>query len=288
MTTVAFIGLGNMGGPMAANLARPATFVKGFDLSAALLEAARRRVEAAASAGEAVANADVVVTMLPAGKRDRGLVGITSKAKKGALLIDSSTVDVDSARRPCAGRKAACSASTRRFPGGTGGFGAAPDLHGGGSDAAPAAARPVLEKMGKKIVHCGGAGAGPGRQDLQQHDPRGDDDRHGRGLRSGRKLGLTHQACSTSRPDLVGPELVDDLLLPVPEIGASLAGNNDYKPGFAARADAEGPEAGAGSGIGQRGDAARRGRRPALRPVQRRRACGRRFLGIINFLRGQG
>ena len=101
MTIIAFIGLGNMGGPMAANLVKAGHEVLGFDLVAALREAAARAgVGIAASAVEAVSRADVAITMLPAGKHVVAVWSeIVGAAKQGALLIDSSTIDVESARR---------------------------------------------------------------------------------------------------------------------------------------------------------------------------------------------
>ena len=101
MSTIAFVGLGNMGGPMAANLVKAGHEVLGFDLVAALCEsAAKDGVAIAASAIEAVTRADIAITMLPAGKPVVAVWSeIVGAAKKGALLIDSSTIDVDSARR---------------------------------------------------------------------------------------------------------------------------------------------------------------------------------------------
>ncbi|PTS81605.1 MULTISPECIES: 3-hydroxyisobutyrate dehydrogenase [unclassified Caulobacter] len=101
MTRIAFIGLGNMGGGMAANQAKAQHHVTAFDLSAAALErAAAAGCHPAASVAEAVAGAEVVITMLPAGPHVRSVYGeqILAHAPKGALLIDCSTIDVDSAR----------------------------------------------------------------------------------------------------------------------------------------------------------------------------------------------
>src|SRR5215212_851814 len=101
MTTIAFIGLGNMGGPMAANLVKAEHRVIGFDLSAASCEQARADgVEVSGSAPDAVREAEVVVTMLPAGKHVLSVwTEIVPAARDGALVIDSSTIDVESARK---------------------------------------------------------------------------------------------------------------------------------------------------------------------------------------------
>lgn len=101
MTTIAFIGLGNMGNPMAANLVKAGHKVTGFDLVEANLETARANgASVAASAREAIAGAEVVITMLPAGKHVVSVYeDIVPAAAKGTLFIDSSTIDVDSARK---------------------------------------------------------------------------------------------------------------------------------------------------------------------------------------------
>jgi 3-hydroxyisobutyrate dehydrogenase len=167
MTSIGFLGLGNMGGPMAANLVKAGHRVRGFDLSAAALEAfAGAGGIVAATAAEAVADAEIVVSMLPAGPHVRAAYtaegGMLDAAAKGALLIDCSTIDVDSARA------VAAEAAKRGFAmidapvsGGTGGAAAGTlTFMVGGEAAAVERARPYLEKMGKTIVHCGGAGTG--------------------------------------------------------------------------------------------------------------------------------
>src|SRR3954453_15404012 len=101
MTTIAFIGLGNMGNPMAANLVKGGHAVHGFDLLPENLAIARDHgVVIMANATAAVKDADVVITMLPAGKHVLSVYAdIAPKAKKGTLLVDSSTIDVESARK---------------------------------------------------------------------------------------------------------------------------------------------------------------------------------------------
>jgi 3-hydroxyisobutyrate dehydrogenase len=167
MSKIAFIGLGNMGRPMAENLVRAGHDVAGFDMAQASVQAfATAGGIAAASAVEAVTDAEVVVTMLPAGPHVRGAYldpkGILAHAKPGALLIDCSTIDVDSARA------VAAAASDRGFAmidapvsGGTGGAAAGTlTFMVGGTEAAVGQATPYLSQMGKTIVHCGGAGTG--------------------------------------------------------------------------------------------------------------------------------
>lgn len=161
---VAFLGLGHMGAPMAANLVSGGYRVAGFDpSSAAVDDAAGRGVGAAGSAAAAVADADVVITMLPNGAVVKGCYAeILPAAKPGALLIDSSTVSVDDAREvhalahehgfaqldaPVSGGVAGAAAGTLAF------------MIGGESDAVDRA-RPVLAPMAGKIIHCGAAGTG--------------------------------------------------------------------------------------------------------------------------------
>lgn len=165
MSGIAFIGLGNMGGGMAANLARHGHSVRAFDLSAeALAKAEAAGCAVAASAAEAVAGADVIVTMLPAGAHVASVWrgSVFPNAAPGTLLIDCSTIDVATARQladeaaahglvavdaPVSGGIAAAAAGTLTFM-------------VGGSDEGFERARPILEAMGKAVIHAGAAGAG--------------------------------------------------------------------------------------------------------------------------------
>lgn len=167
MSTIAFIGLGNMGGGMAANLAKAGHSVRAFDLSEdAVNRAVGAGCIAAKSMLDAVEDADVVVTMLPAGQHVRGIYlgadGIIANAADGTLLIDSSTIDIDSARAvieaaetkglnmvdaPVSGGVAAAAAGTLTFM-------------VGGTKSAYAKAQNYLEQMGKNIFHAGAAGNG--------------------------------------------------------------------------------------------------------------------------------
>lgn len=167
MTTIGFIGVGNMGGPMARNLVKAGHEVKAFDLSAPALNAVVEvGATAAASAAEAATGVDVVITMLPAGQHVRSVYldegGILSVAKKGALLVDSSTIDIDSARAvAAAAEKAGFQFLDTPVSGGVGGAEAGTlTFMCGGSEEGFARAEPVLEAMGKKIVLAGDAGAG--------------------------------------------------------------------------------------------------------------------------------
>lgn len=167
MTTIAFIGLGNMGAPMMRNLIRAGHTLIAFDLSSTAVEAARADgAQIAASVGEAAAAAPVIITMLPAGQHVRavylGADGIIARARPGSLLIDSSTIDVATARALAAD---AAAAGHRMLDapvsGGVGGAAAATlTFMVGGSSQAFATAEPILQTLGKAVIHAGGSGTG--------------------------------------------------------------------------------------------------------------------------------
>ena len=166
MAKIAFVGVGNMGGPMARNLLKAQEQVLAFDLNqAALKPVLEAGAKSAASVRDAVAAADIVVTMLPAGQHVRSVYlgdGVLRSAQKGSLLIDCSTIDIDSARAVhVEAEKAGFDFLDAPVSGGVGGAEAATlAFMCGGSEKAFARAKPILEKMGKRIVHAGGAGAG--------------------------------------------------------------------------------------------------------------------------------
>jgi len=165
MAKIAFIGLGNMGGPMAANLAKAQHHVMAFDLSApAVAAAVEKGAHKAASAAEAVKDAEIVVTMLPAGKHVREVYekDVLPNVAKGALLIDCSTIDVESARHVSEAAKAkGFEMIDAPVSGGVGGATAGTlTFMVGGPEAAFGKARPILDKMGKNIVHAGESGSG--------------------------------------------------------------------------------------------------------------------------------
>jgi 3-hydroxyisobutyrate dehydrogenase len=167
MARIGFIGLGNMGLPMAQNLLKAGHGVQGFDISkgqvAALVAAAGT---AAQDARAATADAEVIITMLPAGQHVRdvylGRGGVLDQAGQDALLIDCSTIDVETARTvAAAAADKGLAMLDAPVSGGVGGAqGGTLTFMVGGTDTAFARAKPILEKMGKTIVHAGGAGNG--------------------------------------------------------------------------------------------------------------------------------
>ena len=167
MATIGFIGLGNMGAPMAANLLKAQHKVTGYDVvsgPAGNLEL--QGGKAAASAAEAAMAGDVIITMLPAGPQVRAVYlgpdGIIAKAKKGALLIDCSTIDVETARAvAAAAAEAGFQMLDAPVSGGVmGAQGASLTFMVGGADAAFRKGRPILANMGRTIVHAGPSGNG--------------------------------------------------------------------------------------------------------------------------------
>lgn len=238
MTTIAFIGLGNMGGPMAANLVKARHEVRGFDLVAALCdEAAKSGIGIAASGVDAVKAADAIVTMLPAGKHVRAVwAEIVPQTKPGAVIINSSTIDVDSARA------AHALAAERKLlsldapvSGGTGGAKAGTlTFMCGGTEEAFAAAKPILEKMGKRIVHCGGAGAGQAAKICNNMILGATMIVTCEAFVLAEKLGLSHQALFDVASTSSGQSWSLTTYCPVPGPVPASPANNSYKPGFAA------------------------------------------------------
>ncbi|UDG77839.1 3-hydroxyisobutyrate dehydrogenase [Achromobacter sp. 77] len=166
MSSIAFIGLGNMGAPMALNLVKAGHSLKVFDLvPAAIKLLTDAGATAAASASEAVQGAEVVISMLPASKHVEGLYldqDLLGKISSSALVIECSTIAPDSARKVAQAAEARGIAMIDApVSGGTGGAAAGTlTFIVGGAAASLERARPVLEKMGKNIFHAGPAGAG--------------------------------------------------------------------------------------------------------------------------------
>lgn len=238
MANIAFIGLGNMGGPMAANLVKAGHAVKGFDLSAEILRSAEASgISPATSLADAVAGADAIVTMLPKGAHVLSVWGeLASLAKAGTLLIDCSTIDVESARKAHQLADGVhCLSLDAPVSGGTGGAAAGTlTFMAGGSDAAFAAARPLLEAMGKKIVHCGGNGAGQAAKICNNMILGISMIGVCEAFALGEKLGLSHQALFDVASTSSGQCWSINTYCPVPGPVPTSPANNDYKPGFAA------------------------------------------------------
>ncbi|ANY78638.1 3-hydroxyisobutyrate dehydrogenase [Microvirga ossetica] len=240
MTQIAFIGLGNMGGPMAANLVKAGHNVIGFDLSPASCDQARSEgASIAASTAEAVRDAEVVITMLPAGKHVLSVwTDILPSVKDGALLIDCSTIDVESARKAHGlARERGGSLASLDAPvsGGVGGAkGATLTFMAGGARQAFDRAEPILSKMGKKVVHCGEAGAGQAAKICNNMILGISMIGVAEAFVLGEKLGLSHQALFDVASTSSGQCWSLTTYCPVPGPVPASPANNGYKPGFAA------------------------------------------------------
>jgi 3-hydroxyisobutyrate dehydrogenase len=242
MATVGFIGLGNMGGPMAANLVKAGHTVTGFDLNPAALDAlAKAGGKVAKSAADAVAGASVVITMLPAGEHVRdvylnqgGLIDVTKDA--GPLLIDCSTIDVDSARTVTATAETAGLAMLDApVSGGTAGAqNGTLTFMVGGTEEAFTRGKSVLEAMGKNIFHAGGPGAGQAVKICNNMMLAINMVGVSEGFLLAQKLGLDwdklHQICATATANSWALSNYCPAPGPVP----AAPSNRDYAPGFAA------------------------------------------------------
>jgi 3-hydroxyisobutyrate dehydrogenase len=248
MATVGFIGLGNMGAPMAANLVKAGHSVTGYDLNPAALEAlAKAGGKVAKTAADAVAGASIVITMLPAGEHVRevylnqgGLIDVvkgTDVVKgSGPLLIDCSTIDVDSARTVTASAETAGLAMLDApVSGGTAGAqNGTLTFMVGGTDEAFTRGKSVLEAMGKNIFHAGGPGAGQAVKICNNMMLAINMVGVSEGFLLARKLGLDwdklHQICATATANSWALSNYCPAPGPVP----AAPSNRDYAPGFAA------------------------------------------------------
>ncbi len=237
MATIGFIGLGNMGGPMAANLVKKGHTVKGFDLVAANLEAAvKRGVGRANSAADAASGVDAVVTMLPAGKHVLSVYGdVLKAARPGTLFIDSSTIDVAAARAAHAlAAEHKMLSLDAPVSGGVGGAEAATlTFMAGGADDAFAGAKPIIEAMAKRVVHCGGAGAGQAAKICNNMILGISMIAVAEGFVLAEKLGLDKQALFDVASTSSGQCWSLTSYCPVPGPVPASPANNGYKPGFA-------------------------------------------------------
>lgn len=236
---IAFIGLGNMGLPMATNLTKAGFKVFGYDIVPAARDAAvKAGIIVPGNPVEAVEGADIVISMLPNGRLVLDLYesGILAAATPGTLFIDSSTIDVASARKAHElVENAGMIGLDAPVSGGVGGAAAGTlTFMTGGTEAAFARAQPALERMGKKIVHCGGAGAGQAAKICNNMILGISMIAVGEAFVLGEKLGLSHQALFDVASTSSGQCWSLSTYCPVPGPVPASPANNDYKPGFAA------------------------------------------------------
>jgi len=237
LSTIAFLGLGHMGAPMSANLIGAEHVVRGFDpVPAAAAAAAASGATVFDSAAEAVADADVVITMLPNGDVVRRCYAeVLPAARKGALFIDSSTISVTDAREVhalaeshgMAQLDAPVSGGVKGAVAGTLAF-----MVGGEADAVERA-RPVLEPMAGKIIHCGSAGAGQAAKVCNNMVLAVQQIAIGEAFVLAEKLGLSAQSLFDVITGATGNCWAVHTNCPVPGPVPTSPANNDFKPGFA-------------------------------------------------------
>jgi len=238
MARIGFVGLGNMGGPMARNLLRAGHEVAVFDIVPALVA---RCVEAGAiaagSAAEAARGAAFVVTMLPAGQHVRdawlGAGGMAAASAPDAVLVDCSTIDVATAREVAAG----CGRPFLDAPvsgGVMGAEGATLTFMVGGEPGAFAAAEPVLKQMGRAAIHCGGPGAGQAAKACNNMILAATMIVTCEAFVLAERLGLSHQALFEVASRSSGQSWSLTTYCPVPGPVPGSPANRDYAPGFAA------------------------------------------------------
>ena len=229
---IAFIGLGNMGAPMALNLLKAGHNVTGFDTFAT-----PEGIDLAATAGEAAASADVVITMLPNGAILRAVASeVIPAMKPGAVLCDCSTVDVDSAKAVAEQAVAAgLGALDAPVSGGVGGAAAGTlTFMVGGSDEAFATVQPLFEIMGQKAVHCGASGAGQAAKICNNMILGVTMIATCEAFALADKLGLNRQKMYDVVSTSSGYSWTMNAYTPAPGVGAKSPADNGYKPGFAA------------------------------------------------------
>ena len=237
---IAFIGLGHMGGPMAANLAKAGHRVSGFDLAPEALDQARAAgIEVAESATAAASSADVVITMLPAGRHVLGVYqgenGLLAVAGPGTMFLECSTIAVEDAR---AAHELAVGAGHRSLDapvsgGVTGAANGTLTFMVGGSAEDFEEAEQILAAMGGRIVHCGGPGAGQAAKVCNNMILGISMIAVSEAFVLGEKLGLSNQALFDVASAASGQCWALTTNCPVPGPVPASPANRDYQPGFA-------------------------------------------------------
>lgn len=235
---IAFLGLGHMGLPMAKNLAAAGHEVTGFDVvPLAIAAAADAGIPVAASGAEAVTGAEVVITMFPSGRHviDAYRGELLAAASAGTLFIDSSTIAVDEAREA---HELAIAAGHRNVDapvsgGVVGAENATLAFMVGGSEEDFAAALPLLEAMGRRIVHCGGPGLGQAAKVCNNMILAVSQIVVGEAFVLGERLGLTHEALYDVAANASGQCWALTTNCPVPGPVPTSPANREYQPGFA-------------------------------------------------------
>lgn len=238
MAKVGFIGLGNMGLPMAGNLVKKGHEVKGFDIMEDnLAKAAQAGVKKVASNADAAKDVDVLVTMVPTGRETIDVYersGVLEAARKGTLFIDASTIDIASAKKAHElGQKAGMLTLDAPVSGGVPGAEQATlTFMCGGSKEAFAKAQDVLGGMGRKLVHCGEAGMGQAAKACNNMMLAINMFAACEGFALAEKLGLSHQTLFDIVSTSSGASWALTTYCPVPGPVPTTPANREYAPGF--------------------------------------------------------
>ncbi|WP_412776223.1 3-hydroxyisobutyrate dehydrogenase [Thalassospira lucentensis] len=240
MANIGFIGLGNMGGPMAENLLKAGHALKVYDLSAdAIAKAVNAGATKADTVAQAVSNVNFVVTVLPAGKHVLSVYdgpdGVVANAAPGTILIDSSTIEVDAARKAADLAKAkGFGAVDAPISGGTAGAAAGTlTFMVGGSEADFASAEPILDAMGSNIIHAGDSGAGQAAKICNNMVLGVNMIAVSEAFMLAKRLGLDAQKLFDVSSKASGQCWALTSYCPVPGPVPTSPANRDYQPGFA-------------------------------------------------------
>ena len=296
MAKIGFIGLGNMGLPMAGNLVKKGHEVKGYDIMEDnLAKAAQAGIRKVATAADAGKDVDIVVVMVPTGKETLQVMegsGVVQAAKKGTLFIDASTIDVASAKKAHEiAAKAGLLFLDAPVSGGTmGAQNATLTFMCGGSKEAFAKAEEALAGMGRKLVHCGDAGMGQVAKICNNMMMAICMFGACEGFALAEKLGLSHQTLFDVVSTSTGNSFALSNYCPVPGPVPTTPANRDYAPGFMTKlmvkdlalAQAASQEAGVSTPMGAQAHAQLR-----LYMTMVEGAAEKDFSSVMNFVRGK-
>lgn len=241
MARIGFIGLGNMGGPMARNLITAGHTLKVYDLSEdAMNFVVQSGATAAESVKDAAAGVDVVISMLPVGANVRDVFmndGVIAAADPGTLFIDSSTIDVESAQAAAAAAKeAGFDMLDAPVSGGVIGADAGTLTFMCGGDAATfERAKPILEGMGKNIVHCGASGLGQVTKICNNMLAGINSLAAAEAMVMGERLGVSKEVLYNVISTSTGRTFIFESSNPMPGVVATSPSSNQFKPGFMAK-----------------------------------------------------
>ena len=241
MSIIGFIGLGNMGSPMVRNLIKAGHSLKVFDLSEEAINfSVQSGALAAKSVREAASGVDFVITMLPVGANVKEVYmndGVISAADSGTVMIDTSTIDIETAQATCmAAKVAGFDMIDAPVSGGvTGADAATLTFMCGGDKKSFDKAKPILASMGKNIVHCGNAGLGQVTKICNDMLAGINALAAAEAMVMGERLGVSRETLYNVISTSTGRSYIFETSNPMSGVSATSPGNNDFKPGFMAK-----------------------------------------------------